>query len=68
MLKLFNGFSCDVIHVIYLHCTSAGYYDALSDRYFTCPIAHFAVQSTLSYLKGEGLSNKRGFKITEVES
>ena len=45
IMKFFNGFSCDYVHVICLHCTSAGCYDALSGRYFTCQI-----QWTLSYL------------------
>ena len=44
--KYFNGFSCDFVLVICLHCTSAGWCDALSDGCFTCQIVHFAVYFT----------------------
>ena len=43
ILKLFNRFSYDFVHVISLHSTSAGCCDALSVRYFACQIVHFAV-------------------------
>ena len=46
ILQLFNGFKYDFVHVICLHCTSAGCCDALSVRYFACQIVHFAVYFT----------------------